>query len=130
MKTCLAIATALSALISAGTARAGTPSYEGNWPITISNAQFYDGTYCLKLSGSTSGGAELTGQMGNLYGNFQVFGRTLIAIVPLQSNGFNLGEEFVLPARNGKLARGTYVEDGDGEIANSGVAKVGKENGC
>jgi hypothetical protein len=130
MRTCLAIATTLSALISASTALAGAASYQGNWPITISDARYYDGNYCLELSGSTSGGAELTGPLGNLYGNFQVFGRNLIAIVPLQSNGFNLGEEFVLPARNGKLAKGTYLEDGDGEIDNSGVAKVGPKNGC
>ena len=122
------IIAALAAALMSGTAVAA--SYEGNWPITIANAQFYDGDYCLELSGSTSGGAELTGPLGNLYGNFQVFGRTLIAIVPLPGNGFNLGEEFVLPARNGKLAKGTYVEDGDGEIANSGVAKVGTKAGC
>jgi hypothetical protein len=129
MKTCLAIVTALSALISAGTALAATPSYNGNWPITISGARYYDGNYCLVLNG---GGAELTGPLGDLYGNFQVFGRTLIAIVPLENGGCgcNSGEVFVLGAKNGELTKGTYVEDGDGEIDNSGTAKVGKENGC
>ena len=129
MKARLMIGAALSAtFISSGVAVAA--SYQGNWPITITHSQFYNGKYCLKLSGATGGGAELTGPMGDLYGDFQVFGRNLVSIVPLPSNGFNEGEEFILPARNGVLAKGTYLEDGDGEIDNSGVATVGTKNGC
>lgn len=129
MKTHLLIGTALSAAIISGTAIAA--GYQGNWPVTIANARFYDGNYCLTLNGSVSGGATLTGPLGNLNGDFQVRGRDLIAIVPLQDGGgFNDGEVFVLPARNGKLANGSYVEDGDGEIDNSGQANVGAKNGC
>lgn len=123
------LACALSAAFASAAALAA--SYNGNWPITISNAQFYNGNYCLTLSGSTGGGATLNGPLGTLVGNFQVFGRNLIAIVPLQnSGGFNSGEEFVLPAAKGQLAKGTYLEDGDGEIDNFGVATVGTKNSC
>ena len=129
MRMCLAISATLFALTSAGAALAGTADYNGNWPITISDARYYDGDYCLKLNG---GAAELTGPLGDLYGNFEISGRTFIAIVPLENGGCgcNSGEVFVLGAKNGKLHNGTYVEDGDGEIDNSGVAKVGRENTC
>jgi len=131
MKTHLMIGAALSAPLWGGAAGAGSADYTGNWPITISHAQYYNGNYCLALNGSTGGGATLTGPLGNLYGNFQVLRANLVAIVPLQnSGGFNTGEEFILPAKNGNLAKGTYLEDGDGELDNSGTAKVGTKNGC
>jgi hypothetical protein len=132
MKSRLMIGAALSAALWVGTAVAGSVSYNGNWPVTITHAQYYNGSYCLQLSGSTSGAAELTGPLGDLYGNFEVRGRNLIAIVPLENGGCgcNSGEVFVLPAANDLLRDGTYAEDGDGEIDNSGEAKVGTKNGC
>ena len=127
MKAQLVIGAALSAALMSGSAVAA--GYDGNWPITITGARYYDGNYCLELNG---GAAELTGQLGNLYGNYRVSGRNLIAIVPLENGGCgcNSGEVFVLPAKNGELHKGTYVEDGDGEIDNAGIVKVGTENGC
>lgn len=123
------LACALSAAFMSGTAVA--QSYNGNWPITITNSQYYNGNYCLALSGSGGGGAELSGPLGNLYGNFQVLGKNLIAIVPEQTGGgFNWGVEFVLPAANGMLAKGTFLVDEDGELESPGRAKVGTKNGC
>ena len=124
------IGAALVAAFWTCAASAGGGDYNGDWPLTISKSQFYDGNYCLKLSGATSGGAELTGQLGNLVGNFEVLGRNLIVDVPLPAEGLNYGEIFVLPARNGTLAKGSYVEDADGEIDQSGVATIGKKGGC
>ena len=133
MKTRLIIVGTLAAALSAGSAVAGTTvGYNGNWPITISNTQFYNGSYCLELSGSTGGGATLTGPLGTLSGNFQVLGKNLIAIVPEQTGGgFNWGVEFVLRARNGVLAaKGTFLVDEDGELESPGKATVGTLNGC
>jgi|SRR5215469_12483930 len=131
MKTRFMAGVALSATVWAGAAIAGTVSYNGNWPITITNSQYYNGNYCLSLSGSTGGGAELSGPLGDLYGNFQVLGKNLIAIVPEQTGGgFNWGVEFVLPAANGNLAKGAFLVDEDGELESPGVAKVGTKNGC
>jgi len=90
MKTHFMIGVALSVTVCAGAA--GAASYNGSWPIKIAHAQFYDGNYCLILSGATSGGAELTGPLGDLYGDFEVHRGNLIAIVPLPTNGFNEGE--------------------------------------
>ena len=118
-----------AALMSGGTA--GAASYNGSWPITITNSPNYNGSYCLTLSGSNSGGAELSGQLGDLFGNFQVLGRNLIAIVPEQNGGgFNWGVEFILPARNGLLAKGTFLVDEDGSLQSPGIANVGTKNGC
>lgn len=123
------LAGALAAALMSDSAIAA--SYNGTWPITITNSQYYNGNYCLTLSGSTGGGAELSGQLGDMYGNFQVLGKNLVAIVPEQTGGgFNWGLEFILPAKNGNLTKGTFVVDEDGELANPGVAKVGAKNGC
>ena len=123
------LACALTGALMSGTAVAA--SYEGNWPITITNSQYYNGNYCLTLSGSIGGGAELSGPLGDLYGNFQVLGKNLIAIVPEQTGGgFNWGVEFVLPAANGQLAKGSFLVDEDGELESPGRASVGTKNGC
>lgn len=129
MKAQLLSGAAVSAALMCGAAVAA--SYQGTWPITITNSQYYNGKYCLALTGSTGGGAELSGQLGDLYGNFQVLGKNLVAIVPQQTGGgFNWGVEFVLPAANGNLAKGAFLVDEDGELQNPGVAKVGTKNGC
>ena len=119
-----------AALTSGGTV--GAASYNGTWPITITNSQYYNGNYCLTLSGSNGGGAELSGgQLGNLYGNFQVLGKNLVVIVPEPTGGgFNWGVEFFLPARNGTLAKGTFLVDEDGSLESPGNATVGTKNGC
>ena len=115
-----------AALMSGGTA--GAASYNGSWPITITNSPNYNGNYCLTLN---SGAVHLSGQLGDLYGNFQVLGKNLIAIVPEQTGGgFNWGVEFILPARNGTLANGTFLVDEDGELESPGRATVGTKNGC
>lgn len=131
MKTPGIPACALCVTLWAGAAIAGSVSYNGNWPVTVTHSQYYDGTYCLMLSGSTSGGAELSGPLGDLYGNFQVLGKNLIAIVPEQNGGgFNWGVEFVLRAANGTLAKGAFLVDEDGELESPGTATVGTKNGC
>lgn len=121
----------LATVLWTGAAIAGSADYSGSWPITITNSQYYNGNYCLMLSGAIAGSAELNGPLGDLYGNFQVLGKNLIAIVPEQTGGgFNWGVEFVLPAANGILAKGTFLVDEDGELESPGRAKVGTKNAC
>ena len=121
----------LACALCAMSGPAAAASYNGSWPVTITNSQYYNGNYCLTLSGSTGGGAELSGSLGNLYGNFQVLGKNLIAIVPEQTGGgFNWGVDFILPAKNGALAKGTFIVDEDGELESPGGVKVGAINGC
>ena len=124
------LACALSAALLPGAAAAA--SYNGTWPLTISRSQYGNGTYCLTLAGTTSGGASLTGAQGNLpEGDFQVVGRSLVAsIAQPYGGGFNAGLEFILPAAKGKLANGAYVDDNDGYLFDTGVVTVGTKNGC
>jgi hypothetical protein len=130
MKARIMIGAALSAALMSGTAVAA--SYNGNWPLTVSHSQYSNGTYCLTLAGTTSGGASLTGPLGNLpNGDFQVIGRSLVAsIAQPYGGGFNAGLEFILPAAKGKLANGEYVDDNDGYLSDTGVVTVGAKNGC
>lgn len=116
--------------VLSGTADAA--SYNGNWPLTISHSQYSNGSYCLTLNGSVSGGASLTGPLGNLpNGQFQVIGRSLVAsIAQPYGGGFNAGLVFNLPARNGVLANGTYIDDNDGYLFDTSVVTVGTKNGC
>jgi hypothetical protein len=121
---------ALCAALMSGPAAA--QSYNGNWPLTISHSQFSNGSYCLTLNGSNSGGASLTGPLGNLpNGDFQVVGRNLVAsIAQPYGGGFNAGLVFVLPARNGNLAKGAYIDDNDGYLYDTSTVTVGTKNGC
>lgn len=124
------LACALSTALMSGSAVAA--SYNGTWPLTIAHSQYSNGNYCLTLSGSLSGGASLTGPLGNLpNGDFEVIGRNLVAsIAQPYGGGFNAGLVFILPARNGTLGNGAYVDDNDGYLYDTGVVKVGRKNGC
>lgn len=124
------LACALSTALMSGTAVAA--SYNGNWPLTISHSQYSNGSYCLTLTGTNSGGASLTGPLGNLpNGDFRVIGRSLVAsIAQPYGGGFNAGLVFTLPAANGKLAKGAYIDDNDGYLFDTSVVTVGTKNGC
>ncbi|HEX3430215.1 MAG TPA: hypothetical protein VHT03_04955 [Rhizomicrobium sp.] len=133
MKATLFICSALSAAIWAGAVIAGTVSYNGNWPLTVSHSQVSNGSYCLTLNGSTSGSVSLTGPGGlNVTeGNFQVIGSRLIASAAEPTgSGFNEGLVFDLRAANGNLAKGPYFQDYSGYLNDTGVATVGTKNGC
>lgn len=124
------LACALFAAVLPGIAEAA--GYNGNWPLTISHSQYSNGSYCLTLNGSVSGGASLTGPLGNLpNGQFQLIGRNLVAsIAQPYGGGFNAGLVFNLPARKGNLANGTYIDDNDGYLFDTSVVTVGAKNGC
>src|SRR5437016_8664538 len=110
----LAIVAALSAIVLAGAAAAGT--YSGNWPLTVTHSARSNGTYCLTLTddGSLgwpdSGEASLDSQnIGQLYGTFQLIGNLLTATIedPGES-GQNAGLVFVARANNGSVGNGVY----------------------
>src|SRR5579862_2455279 len=94
------------ALMIAGSCNAAlAASYSGSWPVTISNSKGSNGSYCLTLSGTTSGGASLTGPLGDLPdGDFVVIGRDLVASVAYPTgSGDNAGLMFIAPAAKGNL---------------------------
>ena len=118
-----------AALLSGSAAAAG---YSGNWPLTISHSQGSNGHYCLTLNGAMSGSASLTGPLGNLpNGDFQVIGKSLVAsIAQPYGGGFNAGLVFTLPAKNGVLTKGVYIDDNDGYLFDTSTVTVGEKNGC
>ena len=135
MKPLLTLATGLSILLSANSAIGGT--YTGNWPITVSNSQRANGSYCLtvKDDGSLrfphSGFVSLTGPGGNLpYGTFELIGHFFTVTVQQQGETQNAGLVFVARAGNGIIGNGIYDQVYGGEEFDSGKAIFGAKGGC
>ncbi|HEX4113830.1 MAG TPA: hypothetical protein VH020_14960 [Stellaceae bacterium] len=129
MKTLPTLAAALSFVISAGPALAGSASYVGNWPVTVTHSTGYNvnGTYCLTLT--DYGGASLSGGFGNpTDGTFQLIARTLVATiaVPVGTGGFDY-LVFVAPASHGNLAKGILDYAGFPDL---GKIAFGRKGGC
>jgi hypothetical protein len=135
MKTLPIFAAAFSIIASADAALAA--SYSGNWPITVTNAQYGNGAYCLtvKDDGSLrfphSGFVSLTGPGGNLpYGTFELIGHFFTITVQQQGETQNAGLVFVANARNGSIGNGIYDQVYGGEEFDSGKAAFGPKGGC
>lgn len=127
---------ALALMTSAGT----VPSYTGNWPVTVSQSRWANGTYCLTLTDNGtfgwphSGEASLSGAKvgGTLpYGTFQVINGLLVATIQSSGDsGQNAGIVFTGPGSNGTIHKGVYEEVYGGEELDSGVAVFGAVGGC
>jgi len=135
MKTLPIFAVALSMISPANAVLAA--SYSGNWPITVANAQYGNGTYCLavKDDGSLrfphSGFVSLTGPGGNLpYGTFELIGHFFTVTVEQQGETQNAGLVFVAHASNGAIGNGIYDQVYGGEEFDSGKATFGVKGGC
>ena len=121
--------------LMAGSAMA--QSYSGDWPTTVSNSHYANGTYCVTLTddGSLgwphSGGAVLLLQSNRLFGTFQVINGLLMATFEQQGGtGQNAGLVFIARASGGRVKKGTYEEVYGGEELDSGVLVFGAKNGC
>jgi hypothetical protein len=126
MKTLLTIAAGLPILASAGAAVA--QSYSGNWPLTVTNATFIDGKYCLMLSGNgSSGTAQIAGMQE---GSFEIINHQFTVVIPVPLTGQNGALTFNAVARRGKIGNGSAVQIEGGEIFDSGNLAVGKKGGC
>jgi len=136
MKLFPVFAAAFSMIVSAAAAPAGT--YTGNWPITVTQSQHANGTYCLTVNddGSLrfphSGFVSLTGPGGNLpYGTFELIGHFFTVTVEQQGDtGQNAGLVFVSRASNGSIGNGIYDQVYGGEEFDSGKAAFGPKGGC
>jgi hypothetical protein len=135
MNILLALATALPMVVSAGAATAGT--YSGNWPLTVSQSQHGNGTYCVTITDDGSFGwphsglATLNLDGNQLFGTFQLIDHDLtITNEDPGGNGQNAGLVFVAHAANGAMTNGVYDEVYGGEEFDSGVLTVGKKGGC
>lgn len=114
-------------------------SYSGNWPVTVTQTQHSNGTFCLTLSddGSLgfphSGQASVTGHKldGTLYGTFQLIdGLLMVTIEAPGATGQNAGLVFIGHASGGHIGKGVYDEVYGGEEFDSGVLAFGVKGGC
>jgi hypothetical protein len=119
-------------------------SFTGNFPVSETEVLAgFGGTikgsnqeFCLMLTdnggeGRThSGPATLDGfEGGPLSGTFQVIGKTILVNFEVPSEtGEDEGLVIVAPASNGTI--GTGVMGLTGGVPSSGLATVGKKNGC
>jgi hypothetical protein len=125
MKMLLTVAAALSVVLPANAAMASSVNYNGNWPVTITGSQGYDGSHCVELTG---GSALLD---GTSYGGFQVIGRTILVFIDTTGSG----EEpatllFSAPAMKGNIGKGAFDFIQGGTSYDSGKAVFGIKGGC
>jgi hypothetical protein len=132
MKTLLAFAAALSLLASANDAMA--QGYSGNYKVTVTQSQHYNGEHCLTLDDDDSlgwahsGPAEIS---DNPYGGaFQVIGNLLMVNIAVTGQNGELSSfELSAVTRNGDVGKGVYQTSYAGPPMDSGTV-VFKKGGC
>jgi hypothetical protein len=145
MRPIFASAIAFAAMVmtlSAGTAQAqvyrtepvhpfARASYNGTWPVTITHSQFYNGTGCLTLAGSSTGTASLViNNRKYSTGSFLVLDSILLATVPQPEDSQNGAFTFAVHAEQGSITGGVFELISGGSDADSGNVKFGAKNGC
>jgi hypothetical protein len=126
MKMLLTLASALSVAISTNAAMAGSVSYNGNWPVTITGSQSFNGTHCVELG--TDGSALLD---GTYYGEFQVIRRTILVFLDITGSGEEPASLlFSSPASNGNIGKGAFDFIQGGYSYDSGKEVFGMKGSC
>jgi hypothetical protein len=132
MNKLLSLAAAAVALTTS--AHAAAPGlYSGNWPVTVSRSQSFNGPHCLMLTDDGSAGFPHSGSAtlpGTEPGEFQVIGHTLLVTLGVVGSGEEVATDiFSAPARDGIFGEGVwgYVQGGTND---SGRAVFGNNGGC
>ena len=110
----------------------GSQSYTGNWPVTITNSQFSNGTDCLTLKGtSKSGTASLVaGSQKYPYGSYVVVHGIFVANITEPLYGQNGVLTFTVHAANGHPGKGLFEDLRGGSNFDFGDLAFGTKNGC
>lgn len=128
----IAGAVAIATVLSAGTA-AMARSYSGNWPVTVTNSQRSNGTYCLTLTEGSrkSGSASLVanGQKYN-YGSFFIINGIFMATIQEPLYGQNGALTFTGRAAHGRIGSGIYENIEGGSNFDFGSLSFGMKGGC
>ena len=101
----------------------------GNWPITITGSQDFNGSHCVALTGGySSGGAILD---STYYGAFQVSNGTILVFLDITGSG----EEpatllFSSSTRKGKIGKGAFSFIQGGYSYDSCMEVFGTKGGC
>jgi hypothetical protein len=111
--------------------------FSGNWPLTVTQSQHSNGSYCLTLNDSGSigfphsGSASLTGPGGKLpYGTFQLIDHILVVTIQQPGGSQNAGLVFIAPVGAGGIGKGAYDQVYGGEAFDSGALVFGTKGGC
>jgi hypothetical protein len=117
------------------TSAAVAQSYTGNWPVTVTQSQRDNGTYCVSLTDNGSGGfphsgeAVLNGQ-NNPYGGYFTVVDGLITVTFTYPSGEGDCCSFLVftaHANNGKIGKGVFNYFG---LTDIGLLAFGKKDGC
>jgi hypothetical protein len=109
-------------------------TYSGSWPVTVTDSQRSNGTYCLTLTTSGTNGGSASLVIGNQkypYGTFQIFNNTLVATIQAQGYGQNAGLVFIGSAETrNHIGPGVFDDVYGGEAFDEGALSFGKKGGC
>jgi hypothetical protein len=133
MKTLFILGAALVLAVSTSATMAGSGSYTGNWPLTITKGQYLNGTYCLTVTDDGSEGWKHSGSATipqYTYGVFQVINGKFMADIVVPLEGQNGVLVFTANAHNGTIGNGAASQIEGGEPLYSGVMTVGAKGGC
>jgi hypothetical protein len=133
MKTLSILGAALAMAVSATASMAASGSYTGTWPLTITKAQYLNGTYCLTVTDEGGGGWKHSGTATipeYTYGEFQVINGKFIADIVVPAQGQNEVLVFTANGHNGIIGDGAVQQISGGEPLYQGVMTVGAKNSC
>ncbi len=108
-------------------------NYAGSWPVTITNSQHSNGTGCLTLTRTPSGGESASLVFGSRRypsGSFLVINHTLVATITVQAYSQNAGLEFIGSADRGNIGPGVFEDVYGGSNFDSGALSFGMKGAC
>jgi hypothetical protein len=134
IRRCIAIALAIRAF-ALTTSAAAAHSYTGNWPVTVTQSQRDNGTYCVSLTDNGSGGFPHSGEavlnaQNNPYGGYFTVVDRLITVTFTYPSGEGDCCSFLVftaHANNGKIGKGVFNYFG---LTDIGLLAFGKKDGC
>jgi len=111
---------------------AGSQGYTGNWPVTITNSEFSNGTDCLTLNGTSKSGTASLVANGQKYpyGSYVVVRGILVANITEPLYGQNGVLTFTVHANNGRPGSGLFEDLRGGSNFDFGDLTFGTKNGC
>jgi hypothetical protein len=121
---------AMAMVLCAGPAMAR--SYNGAWPVTVTGSQRSNGTGCLTLNGTPTGGAAslVYGGFKYPYGSFLVLNGILMATISEPLYGQNGALMFTAPANRGHIGQGIFENIEGGSNFDFGELSFGMKNRC
>jgi hypothetical protein len=133
IRRCIAIALAIRAF-ALTTSAAAAQSYTGDWPVTVTQSQRDNGTYCVSLTDNGSGGFPHSGEavpnaQNNPYGGDFTVVDELITVTFTYPSGEGDCCSFLVftaHANNGKIGNGVFNYFG---LTNIGLLAFGKKDG-